>query len=155
MNSRVLKRIVAIILVTAMIMGFVPADTISNAEDYSGRVHVVIENTTYAEGAWSGTLVDTWVTIDSNSTMMNSVIKALNEKGYTQQGAESNYITEVNGLSAYDGGESSGWMVTLNDWFTNEGAGSYTVALGTLEEGDEIRVKLNGDFIVYKILEIK
>lgn len=140
MNSRVLKRIVAIILVTAMIMGFVPADTISNAEDYSGRVHVVIENTTYAEGAWSGTLVDTWVTIDSNSTMMNTVVKALNEKGYTQQGAESNYITEVNGLSAYDGGESSGWMVTLNDWFTNEGAGSYTVALGTLEEGDEIRV---------------
>ncbi|MBD9118494.1 MAG: cadherin-like beta sandwich domain-containing protein, partial [Clostridiales bacterium] len=34
----------------------------------------------------------------------------------------------------------SGWMGTLNDWFTNEGFGAFTVAAGKLEAGDEIRV---------------
>lgn len=34
----------------------------------------------------------------------------------------------------------SGWMGTLNDWFTNEGFASFTVANGKLTAGDEIRV---------------
>ena len=34
----------------------------------------------------------------------------------------------------------SGWMGTLNDWFTNFGFGEFTVAKGTLCAGDEIRI---------------
>ena len=34
----------------------------------------------------------------------------------------------------------SGWMGTLNDWFTNYGFGAFTVAGGTLGSGDEIRI---------------
>ena len=34
-----------------------------------------------------------------------------------------------------------GWMGTLNDWFTNELFGYYTVANGTLEAGDEINLQ--------------
>ena len=34
----------------------------------------------------------------------------------------------------------SGWMGTLNDWFTNYGFGAFTVADGTLGSGDEIRI---------------
>ena len=37
-------------------------------------------------------------------------------------------------------GEYSGWMGTLNDWFTNYGFDQYTTADGTLQDGDEIRV---------------
>ena len=102
-----------------------------------------MENTTYPKdkGApWDGTLVDTWVKLTEDSTTMSCVTEALKAEGYTQTGAESNYISEINGLSEIDGGNQSGWMGTLNDWFTNEGFAAFTVAAGTLEAGDEIRI---------------
>ncbi len=68
---------------------------------------------------------------------MSCVVDALGS--YSQTGADSNYITEINGLSN-QGGAQSGWMGTLNDWFTNEGLNSYTVANGKLSAGDEIRM---------------
>ena len=37
--------------------------------------------------------------------------------------------------------EGSGWMGTLNDWFTSEGFAAYTVANGKLKAGDEIAVQ--------------
>ncbi|MEI3103102.1 MAG: DUF4430 domain-containing protein [Oscillospiraceae bacterium] len=53
------------------------------------------------------------------STMMDCIVSALGS--YSQTGADSGYISEINGLSAGDGGAASGWMGTLNDWFTNVG----------------------------------
>ncbi len=42
-------------------------------------------------------------------------------------GAESNYISKITHggkeLGEFDGGSGSGWMGTLNDWFTNRGFG--------------------------------
>ena len=72
--------------------------------------------------------------------MMSCVVEALDEHGWKQTGASSNYITSINGLSAFDGGSQSGWMGTLNDWFNNEGFGNFTVANGKLGDGDEIRI---------------
>lgn len=114
----------------------------SVAADDNGRVYVIVENTTYTDtsAAWSGTLVEEWIGLEQDSTMMSCVVAALNKHGYTQRGAESNYISEINGLAAFDGGNMSGWMGTLNDWFTNEGFGAFTVAGGTLTAGDEIRI---------------
>ena len=40
----------------------------------------------------------------------------------------------------------SGWMGTLNDWFTNEGLTAYTVANGKLASGDEIRMQYTMDW---------
>ena len=60
--------------------------------------------------------------------------------GHTVVGAESNYISSIDNLKAFDGGTMSGWMGTLNDWFTNFGFGEFTVAKGTLCAGDEIRI---------------
>ena len=100
-----------------------------------------MENTTYPKdkGApWDGTLVDSWVKLTGDSTMMGCVFEALDAKGYTHTG--TTYISEINGLAAFDGGGQSGWMGTLNDWFTNAGLGEFTVANGKLESGDEIRV---------------
>ena len=117
------------------------------AQDY-GTVYVTIENTTFTHDLWptgktywDGTPIDHFpVELDSTSTMMSCVVEALDEHGWKQTGASSNYITSINGLSAFDGGSQSGWMGTLNDWFNNEGFGNFTVANGKLGDGDEIRI---------------
>ena len=107
----------------------------------AGMTRVIVENTTFpkAEGAaWEGTLADTWIELTGESTMMGCVVEALD--GHTVVGAESNYISSIDNLKAFDGGTMSGWMGTLNDWFTNFGFGEFTVAKGTLCAGDEIRI---------------
>lgn len=117
------------------------------AQDY-GTVYVTIENTTFTHDLWptgktywEGTPINHFeVGLTAASTMMTCVVDALNEHGWSQTGASSNYISSINGLSAFDGGSQSGWMGTLNDWFTNEGFGNFTVANGQLGDGDEIRI---------------
>ena len=106
-----------------------------------GMARVIVENTTFpkAEGAvWEGTLADTWIELTGESTMMGCVVEALD--GHTIVGAESNYISSIDDLKEQQGGSMSGWMGTLNDWFTNFGFGEFTVAKGTLCAGDEIRI---------------
>ena len=117
------------------------------AQDY-GTVYVTIENTTFTHDLWptgktywEGAPINHFeVDLTAASTMMTCVVDALDEHGWSQTGASSNYISSINGLSAFDGGSQSGWMGTLNDWFTNEGFGNFTVANGKLGDGDEIRI---------------
>ena len=114
-----------------------------------GKAQVIVENTTYAKkdgAAWDGTLVNTWVDLTEDSTMMSCVEAALKTVKATGEGFERNYISSINGLKEFDGSTSSGWMGTLNDWFTNEGFGAYTVKSGKLADGDVIRIMftLNG-----------
>ena len=134
------KKILSLLLALVMALSLVPTSVLAAPDDL-GQAHVIVENTTYPKdkGApWDGTLVDTWVKLTGDSTMMGCVFEALDAKGYTHTG--TTYISEINGLSEIDGGNQSGWMGTLNDWFTNEGFAAFTVAAGTLEAGDEIRV---------------
>ncbi|MCM1530223.1 MAG: cadherin-like beta sandwich domain-containing protein [Alistipes sp.] len=116
-------------------------------DEHENQVRVIVENTTFTPESeywddqfWYGTLVDTWITIDEDSTMMSCIVEAIESVGGTQVGAESNYISYINDMGEFDGGFMSGWMGTLNDWFTNEGFGNFTVAEGELEAGDLIRV---------------
>lgn len=117
------------------------------AQDY-GTVYVTIENTTFTHDLWptgktywEGTPIDhVEVNLTAASTMMTCVVDALDARGWSQTGASSNYITSINDLAAFDGGSQSGWMGTLNDWFTNVGFGNFTVANGQLGDGDEIRI---------------
>ena len=139
------KKILSLLLALVMALSLVPTSVLAAPDDL-GQARVIVENTTFTKPvdgkapAWTGTLVDTWVKLTEESTMMSCVAEALEAKGYTQTGAESNYISEINGLGEFDGGFMSGWMGTLNDWFTNEGFGGFTVAAGKLEAGDEIRI---------------
>ena len=139
------KKILSLLLALVMALSLVPTSVLAAPVDL-GQARVIVENTTFTKPvdgkapAWTGTLVDTWVKLTKESTMMSCFAEALKAKGYTQTGAESNYISEINGLAAFDGGGQSGWMGTLNDWFANAGFGDFTVAAGTLESGDEIRV---------------
>ena len=134
------KKILSLLLALVMALSLVPTSVLAAPDDL-GQAHVIVENTTYPKdkGApWDGTLVDSWVKLTGDSTMMGCVFEALDAKGYTHTG--TTYISEINGLSEIDGGSASGWMGTLNDWFTNKGFAAFTVAAGTLEAGDEIRV---------------
>ncbi len=103
-----------------------------------GTVRVVVENNTLpvsAGAAWEGILVDAQKELYADSTMMTCVVAALGE--YPQEGADSGYIMSINGFSASG---MSGWMGTLNDWFTSEGFAAFNAADGTLQSGDEIRI---------------
>ena len=137
------KKILSLLLALVMALSLVPTSVLAAPDDL-GKAHVIVENTTFTKPvdgkapAWTGTLVDTWVKLTEDSTAMSCVTEALDAKGYTHTG--TTYISEINGLSELDGGSASGWMGTLNDWFTNEGFAAFTVAAGTLEAGDEIRV---------------
>ena len=126
-----------------MALSLLPVSVLA-ADDHTGQVHVTVENTTWAEadGApWEGMLVDEWVTLQDDSTMMSCIVDALTAGGYSQTGADTGYISEINGIEEKDAAEGSGWMGTLNDWFTSEGFAAYTVANGKLKAGDEIAVQ--------------
>ena len=140
------RRVLCLLLSVIMVCGLLPTTALAEEQSW---VRVIVENTTFpvSDGAsWDGTLVDTWVEIGDDSTMMSCVVDALDEKGYCQTGAEDNYIQQIEYLVAFEGGDMSGWMGTLNDWFTNEGFGAYTVASGTLQSGDEICLLYTCDF---------
>lgn len=137
------KRIVSLLLALIMALSLLPVSVLA-ADDHTGQVHVTVENTTWAEadGApWEGMLVDEWVTLQDDSSMMSCIVDALTAGGYSQTGADTGYISEINGIEEKDAAEGSGWMGTLNDWFTSEGFAAYTVANGKLKAGDEIAVQ--------------
>ena len=129
-----------------------------------GSVHVTVENTTYADGAFyrdGGAFVEADITLTSDTTMMTAILEALSANGYGWNDGNDRNITYIesvyyddnkNGrwdsgeekLAAFDGSVSSGWMGVLNDWFTNEGFASYAVSNVNrdyrLVDGDEIRM---------------
>ena len=120
-----------------------------------GKVRVIVENKTFPKSDWGretywyGEAVNTEVPLTADSTMMSCVVEALKRKQFTQTGAESNYISSITvddcKLAELDGGGGSGWMGSLNDWFTNEGFGEFTVANGKLQDGDVIRIMYTRD----------
>lgn len=109
------------------------------ASDY-GKVQVIVANNTFAKGngaAWDGELVNREIRLTADSTAFSCVEEALTGKDLKNS---KDYILAIAGLKERDGGETSGWMITLNDWFTNEGVAAFTVANGKLTDGDVIRV---------------
>lgn len=111
----------------------------------SSSVHIVVENNTFAESdgaAWSGTLVDEWVSLNDGATAAEVFDSALTAHGYTQTGADINWITDINGLSAEaDAAKMGGWMVGYNDWYGNGG-----ISTLDLSDGDEITLSYSLDW---------
>ncbi len=139
-----INKLAIVLLTFVMIIASLPA--LAFADEYDStksQVHVVIKNDIYAvsEGAsWEGTLLDSWVSVDTSSTIMSAVKAALNAEEMTADGLDSGYITDINGLSAGSPETSSGWMITLNDWMINQGADQINVS-----KGDEIVVAFSKD----------
>ena len=152
------KRVCSFLLVLAMLLSLLPLPVFAadGAAGSVGTVRVVVENNTCKETdtgswvsgatAWSGILVDKTVELTSSSTAVSCLQAALAEGNYSLTGAEKAYITEINGLRADPTSYAAGWMFTLNDWFTNQGMGYYTVASNNLRSGDTIymRYTMNG-----------
>ena len=109
----------------------------ANAAD-SPKVRVIVENGNLSKesgAGWDGILFDSEVEIGDGDNALTAFVKAVEENGYTQQGAEADFVSEINGLGLEQGG---GWMATLDDWFTDEGLSAYSVENGRLSDGDEI-----------------
>ena len=141
------KKCLSLITVLSLIFTITPLCV--SAKDDDGQIRIVVQNNTYSvsDGAkWDGTLIDEWVDIDSNSSILSAFTQAVSDNGYTQTGAADDYVTEIGGLSMGDNGYMSGWMMTLDDWITDEGLSAYTVASGKLENGDEVCFQYSCDW---------
>ncbi len=134
------KKWLAVLSAAALVTAVCPLSVSAESENLP-KVRIVIENQTLSadSGAdWTGTLVDEWVTMDENAAAKELFLAVLEEHHYTQQGAEFDYITEINGLSAEDGGAMGGWMILLDDWITDEYFSAYTAESGKIENGDTL-----------------
>ena len=125
-----------------------------------GRVHVLIENRTY-DKTFYGTIADGWYTLGEKDSMMTMVLKALQNERFGWNGTVDfdkekvadysiTYISSINKdgktLAEFTGGQKSGWMGTLNDWFVNEGFQAFSYANGRLENNDEIHIMYTCDY---------
>ena len=94
----------------------------------------------------------------AEDTMMTVLLRALSSEEYNEltaytwlgtgggspDGYDISYLSTVSdgmdSLAEFDGGDGSGWMGKLNDFFVNNGLDQYTVADGTLSDGDVIEI---------------
>ena len=121
-----------------------------------GSVRVTISNETYkgAPASMQGTFLKKDMPLNQDTTMMSAILDALEQEKYTWEGTGSKnpkgkditYIASIwnenkEELGEFTGGPESGWMGTLNDWFTNLSFAEFSVAKGNLTDGDVIEVK--------------
>ena len=85
----------------------------------------------------------TKIALYENDTMMDCIERACEENdisiGWSNE--SKTYINEIAGLREKEKGDYSGWMGTLNDWFTNLGFKEFSYANGKLKPGDVIRLQ--------------
>ena len=141
-----------------------------NAGRCVGYVDVIMENTTCdgsnltgenktaAEYFYNGGkpfVNKTHYPIGENDNMMTVILRVLKENQFTWEGTGSTdiykitYLASIKGsdgagnsytLAQFTGGNESGWMGTLNDFFVNRSFSEFTVEDGKLADGDVIRV---------------
>ena len=93
--------------------------------------------------------------IGDKDNMMTVILRALADNHYSWEGTGSTniykitYLASISGLDSdgnsytlaqFTGGNESGWMGTLNDFFVNRSFSEFTVEDGKLADGDVIRV---------------
>ena len=135
-----------------------------------GTVTVSVANFTYDDGYYYRKAGETPFLykenypLGENDTVMTVILRALKDNGYSWNGSTGNdknkgedygitYLSSVskteNGktyaLGEFDGGGQSGWMGTLNDWFTNYGFTEFTVKNRSLGDGDYISIQYTQD----------
>lgn len=87
------------------------------------------------------------VSIYEDDTMLDAIERACVENNI-EISFDSNktYVTGIDGLEQLERGEKSGWFVTLNGWFTDDGAGNFTVANGKFADGDIVTMEYSLDY---------
>ncbi|MGM9530260.1 DUF4430 domain-containing protein [Intestinibacter sp.] len=135
------KKIATSFLAICLILSMLPLQVFAadTTTDENITVQVSVENNIFLEDAgngapaFTGELVSTTVEVPKGTSGLDAFKKALDKEKieYKESGG---YVSSIGGLSEFDGGSASGWMVTINDWFTNTGIGDQVV-----EDNDEIR----------------
>lgn len=153
----------------AEIMGWSQGDPFDAGEQV-GTVTVSVANFTYDDGYYYRPAGETPFLykenypLGENDSVMTVILRALKDNGYSWNGSTGNdknkgedygitYLSSVskteNGktysLGEFDGGGQSGWMGTLNDWFTNYGFTEFTVKNRSLGDGDYISIQYTQD----------
>ena len=141
-----------------------------DAGDQVGTVTVSVANFTYDDGYYYRKAGETPFLykenypLGENDSVMTVILRALKDNGYSWNGSTGNdknkgedygitYLSSVskteNGkthtLGEFDGGGQSGWMGTLNDWFTNYGFTEFSVKNRSLGDGDYISIQYTQD----------
>ena len=152
-----LKKLAAAAAASVLALTSVPFSAFAADDDMT--VTVIIENETFTkeEGAkWDGVLLNATVDIDGDSTLFTAIKDAVEQNGSAMNAPDSgygHYISDIDGVGeetyAVKEGCFPGWIATINDWVTASGVDSYTVADGTLSDGDIITVEyaVTGDDI--------
>lgn len=133
-------RMSALLVTLMLVMAFMPLA--AYAEDATIEVTVVVSNTTFADGVWTGELFSTTVEQPSGITLGDAVKAACDAEGISVTGAtasEGGFITDIDGLASGAAGGYSGWMVSVNDWFNTTGLSAVA------ENGDLIKVQYSQD----------
>ena len=147
--KKAFKRMIALLLTTVMVLGCLPSGVFASSgetassEEPVGKVWVKIEDTvptpegeSYPEAR--GVMVEpTEVDLYPSDSAMDAVRRVCELKSI-EMVISDNYINSIDGLGEFDRGAMSGWMVTINDWFTDRGLGDFTVKNGGLTNGDLI-----------------
>ena len=116
-----------------------------------GSVTVTISNNTCSTGAFydeTGPFVSETIELTDTDSMMTVILKALDMNDFSWNGGTKDYgisyLASVSRgtdtLGEFDGGSDSGWMGTLNNWFTNLGFDQFSLENGGLKNGDRIDV---------------
>ncbi len=141
-----------------------------DAGEQVGTVTVSVANFTYDDGYYYRKAGETPFLykenypLGENDSVMTVILRALKDNGYSWNGSTGNdknkgedygitYLSSVskteNGktysLGEFDGGGQSGWMGTLNDWFTNYGFTEFAVKNRSLGDGDYISIQYTQD----------
>ena len=135
-----------------------------DAGEQVGTVTVSVANFTYDDGYYYRKAGETPFLykenypLGANDTMMTVILRALADEGYswTGTGGDTYGITYLSSISIkengktyklgeFDGGNESGWMGMLNDWFNNLSFAEFSVAKGTLGDGDVISIQYTSE----------
>ena len=141
-----------------------------DAGNQVGTVTVSVANFTYDDGYYYRKAGETPFLYKENyplgekDSVMTVILRALKDNGYSWNGSTGKdknkgedygitYLSSVskteNGvthtLGEFDGGGQSGWMGTLNDWFTNYGFTEFSVKNRSLGDGDYISIQYTQD----------
>lgn len=128
-------KILSCVLTAATVLAAFPLSV--QADESSPKVRIVIENNTRTgdNTPWTGTIADKWVELKPDSTAQSLFIDLVESEGFTQTGAQTGYITEIQGLAAEGMG---GWMFGVDDWYGNNGVTAFSASDGSLRDGDEM-----------------
>ena len=131
------KKMFAVMLTLALMLVFIPTSAFAETEPQLAMV--TISNDTFPGGAWTGDYLSAIVEITPGMTMGGAVKAACDEAGISVTGAETGFISDIEGLSTGDAGGWSGWMFTVNNWFNLNGL------VDPVEDGDIIAVQYTVD----------